>query len=139
MISFSSLNLSLYFVVQQRTAMILAKDENSAQGFEATTMTRDEMDKAQALTIQIFLLLATTLISIGGRVFMRWRRVGLKSFGLDDALAIAGGVSLSRCLLQLVSYRMLIMEVAFLCPKRGLGVPDEHTDTLDGQSILPKE
>ncbi|KAK4085520.1 uncharacterized protein Triagg1_510 [Trichoderma aggressivum f. europaeum] len=48
------------------------------------------MGKAEALTIQIFLLLGAALVSIGGRLYARWRQAGMKNLGLDDGLAIAG-------------------------------------------------
>lgn len=73
--------------------MIISKDQNSAMDFEAMSMNRDEMDKAEAFTIQIFLLLGAALISIGGRLYIRWRQVGVKNLGLDDGLAIVGVVS----------------------------------------------
>ncbi|KAK1242055.1 hypothetical protein MKX07_000041 [Trichoderma sp. CBMAI-0711] len=50
----------------------------------------DDMDKAGALIIQAFLLLGAALISIGGRLYVRCRRSGVKNLGLDDGLAVAG-------------------------------------------------
>ncbi|KAL6864262.1 hypothetical protein J3F83DRAFT_762075 [Trichoderma novae-zelandiae] len=70
--------------------MIIFKDKNSARDFEPIPMDRDDMDKAEALTIQIFLLLGAALISIGGRLYVRCRQLGAKNLGLDDGLAVAG-------------------------------------------------
>ncbi|KAM0264878.1 hypothetical protein ACHAQJ_000394 [Trichoderma viride] len=53
-------------------------------------MNQDEMDKVQALTIQIFLLLGGAIISIAARLFIRCRQVGSKNLGIEDALAVAG-------------------------------------------------
>ncbi|KAL7791902.1 hypothetical protein V8C37DRAFT_138165 [Trichoderma ceciliae] len=71
-------------------AMIVPKDDESARGLEAITMNQDEMDKAETLTIQLFLLLGAALISIVARLCIRWRQVGWKNLGLDDGLAVAG-------------------------------------------------
>lgn len=60
--------------------------------FEATTMNRNEMDKSQALTMQIFFLLGSAIICIAARTFMRFRQYGWKNLGLEDALAVAGVV-----------------------------------------------
>ncbi|PON23806.1 hypothetical protein TGAM01_v207453 [Trichoderma gamsii] len=58
--------------------------------FEATTMNRNEMDKSQALTIQIFLLFGSAFICIAARSFKRFRQYGWKNLGLEDVLAVAG-------------------------------------------------
>ncbi|KAL9473961.1 hypothetical protein ACSS6W_008341 [Trichoderma asperelloides] len=58
--------------------------------FEATTMNRNEMDKAPALTVQIFLLLGSAIICIAARSFIRFRQCGWKKLGLEDVLAVAG-------------------------------------------------
>jgi hypothetical protein len=71
---------------------ILPQDHISTRDFEAAAMNQDEMDKAQALTIQIFLLLGGAVISIAARLFIRCRQVGLKNLGLEDVFAVAGVV-----------------------------------------------
>ncbi|KAL7945819.1 hypothetical protein V8C42DRAFT_44972 [Trichoderma barbatum] len=78
------------FVPQQLPVMMISKHQISYRDIETIPMNRDDMDKAEALTIQIFLLLGAALISIGGRLYIRWRQVGAKNLGLDDGLAIAG-------------------------------------------------
>lgn len=55
-------------------------------------MNRNEMDKAQALTVQIFLLLGSAIICIAARSFIRFRQCGWKKLGLEDVLAVAGVV-----------------------------------------------
>lgn len=75
--------------------MIAVKDQISSRDIETILMNRDNMEKAEGLTIQIFLLLGAALVSIGGRLYARWRQVGMKNLGLDDGLAIAGVVSIS--------------------------------------------
>ncbi|ETS01611.1 hypothetical protein M419DRAFT_80603 [Trichoderma reesei RUT C-30] len=70
---------------------MIANDKIFARNLEPLPMGRhDDMDKAGALTIQAFLLLGTALISIGGRLYVRCRRSGVKNLGLDDGLAVAG-------------------------------------------------
>lgn len=77
---------------------MIANDKIFARNLEPLPMGRhDDMDKAGALTIQAFLLLGTALISIGGRLYVRCRRSGVKNLGLDDGLAVAGMVSLTSC------------------------------------------
>lgn len=74
--------------------MIIVKGQiSSSRAIETIPMNRDNMEKAEALTIQLFLLLGAALVSIGGRLYARWRQVGMKNLGLDDGLAIAGVVS----------------------------------------------
>lgn len=58
--------------------------------FEAATMNRNEMDKSQALTVQIFLLLGSAVICIAARSFMRFRQCGWKNLGFEDVFAVAG-------------------------------------------------
>ncbi|EHK48858.1 putative PTH11-typeG-protein-coupled receptor [Trichoderma atroviride IMI 206040] len=70
--------------------MIPPQDETFAMDFEATTTNRNEMDKSQASTIQIFLLLGSAVICIAARSFMRFRQCGWKSLGLEDVFAVAG-------------------------------------------------
>ncbi|KAL6695050.1 hypothetical protein J3F84DRAFT_37879 [Trichoderma pleuroticola] len=70
--------------------MIIVKGQISSRDIETIPMNRDKMEKAEALTIQLFLLLGAALVSIGGRLYTRWRQVGMKKLGLDDGLAIAG-------------------------------------------------
>lgn len=72
--------------------IIPSQDQIFALDFEAATMHRNEMDRAQALTIQIFLLLGSALICIAARSFLRFRQFGWKNLGLEDVLAIAGVV-----------------------------------------------
>lgn len=74
--------------------MIIVKSQISSKDIETISMSRDNMEKAEALTIQLFLLLGAALVSIGGRLYARWRQVGMKNLGLDDGLAIAGVVSI---------------------------------------------
>ncbi|KAL7819144.1 hypothetical protein V8C44DRAFT_129666 [Trichoderma aethiopicum] len=66
----------------------------SAGDLEPIPMDRDGMDKAAAQTIQVFFLLGAALISIGGRLYIRCRRLGAKKLGLDDGLAVAGMILL---------------------------------------------
>ncbi|EHK17624.1 uncharacterized protein TRIVIDRAFT_231906 [Trichoderma virens Gv29-8] len=70
--------------------MIISKGQISSRDIETIPMSRDDMDKMEALTIQIFLLLGAAMVSIGGRLYIRWRQVGMKNLGLEDVLAIAG-------------------------------------------------
>lgn len=72
--------------------IIPSQDHTFAIDFEATTINRTEMDKAQALTIQTFLLLGSAIICIAARSFMRFRQYGCKNLGLEDILAVAGVV-----------------------------------------------
>lgn len=57
-------------------------------------MYRNEMDKSQALTVQILLLLGSAVICIAARSLMRLRQYGWKNLGLEDVLAVAGVVRL---------------------------------------------
>lgn len=72
--------------------IIPPQDETFVMDFEATTMNRNEMDKSQALTIQIFLLFGSAFICIAARSFKRFRQYGWKNLGLEDVLAVAGVV-----------------------------------------------
>ncbi|KAH0490386.1 hypothetical protein TgHK011_001857 [Trichoderma gracile] len=70
---------------------MISNDKSFARDLEPIPMGQhDDMDKAGALTIQFFLLLGTALISIGARLYVRCRRLGVKNLGLDDGLALAG-------------------------------------------------
>ncbi|PTB75982.1 hypothetical protein M440DRAFT_1334854 [Trichoderma longibrachiatum ATCC 18648] len=66
----------------------------SAGDLEPIPMDRDSMDKAAAQTVQVFFLLGAALISIGGRLYVRCRQLGVKKLGLDDGLAVAGMILL---------------------------------------------
>lgn len=70
--------------------MIRPQDQTFAMDFEATAMYRNEMDKSQALTVQILLLLGSAVICIAARSLMRLRQYGWKNLGLEDVLAVAG-------------------------------------------------
>ncbi|KAL7918482.1 putative PTH11-typeG-protein-coupled receptor [Trichoderma austrokoningii] len=70
--------------------IIPSPDQAFAIDYKATTMNRDEMDKSQALTVQIFLLLGSAIICIAARSFVRFRQYGWKNLGLEDVFAVAG-------------------------------------------------
>lgn len=77
--------------------MMIFNDKILARDLEPIPMDGDEMDKAEALTIQVFFLLGAALISIGGRLYVRCRRLGVKNLGLEDGLAVAGMVGIISC------------------------------------------
>ena len=72
---------------------MISNDKIFARDLEPIPVDRDDMDKAEALTIQVFLLLGAALFSIGGRLYVRCRQFGVKDLGLDDGLVVAGMVS----------------------------------------------
>ncbi|KAL7935170.1 hypothetical protein V8C35DRAFT_266335 [Trichoderma chlorosporum] len=70
--------------------MIISISQTSSGAIKTIPLSLDSMDKAKALTVQIFLLLGAALVSICGRLYIRWRQVGMRNLGLDDGLAFGG-------------------------------------------------